>query len=1028
MKVLSTLLYAFLALLLCLNTNAQDIIYTISGEINSQKTPLDSIALENLSKQTHLGFGNLPARDDYRINLTRDEYWGSTSARNLQNENGLQLVKNLPGTMAVVYRGQNKVSANISLRNANGQRLALKENQVLENGSLVEVEIGYAGIYFLTISTPIETRSFKATGLVAVGNMSIATQSGSPVQLKSEQVYTLAGTGTEKGDNVRVSVFKGGYIAIPVELTVDDSKTLVFPLEEANSNWTRDNQTEIVDIFNPLTGQVWMDRNLGASRVAISSTDEQAYGDLFQWGRDADGHQKINSPTTSVVSRIDNPEDDSFILSTNYPFDWRSPQKNNLWQGVNGVNNPCPEGYRLPTKAEWHAEQQSWSSKNSKGAFESPIKLTKAGYRFNIDGSLLNKGSDGFYWSSSIEITSSSGLNFNNNGSGTNSIVRGYSCAVRCIRNSGMEVLLPTVSTLEITGITTTTAIVGGNISSNGGAEITARGFCWNTNSEPTTDNNITIDSTGVGFWVSELAKLQPNTRYYVRAYATNSVGTVFGEQIEFRTLEETSSHWPRDTETTVVDITNPATGKTWMDRNLGASRVATSSNDTEAYGDLYQWGRAADGHQKRNSPTTSTLSTSDTPGNGNFILAPNGPFDWRSPQNDYLWQGISGINNPCPSAYRLPTNAEWITEWLSWGSNNTSGAYSSPLKLPLAGRRYLGSLSNPGASGHYWSSTVETYKANALYFQNDIAYVQSYLRAYGFSVRCIKDEGTQPFTYNLILNANPAGAGTVSGAGTYPASATVNITATANDGYRFVSWKIEEEAYSTSNNFIYSMPTGNVTLTANFEEIEESDWPRDTETAVIDVTNPTTGKTWMDRNLGASRAATISTDELAYGDLYQWGRAADGHQKRNSLTTSILSSCDTPGHRNFIVSPSYTHDWRHPLNNNLWQGVNGINNPCPFGYRLPSLAEWNNEIESSYENGGLKAENSFNSILKLTLAGYRWGSGELTSVGSTGYYSSNDNTDSDGSQRGLWYNNFNSGSFTNTSRASGFSVRCIKD
>jgi hypothetical protein len=124
--------------------------------------------------------------------------------------------------------------------------------------------------------------------------------------------------------------------------------------------------------------------------------------------------------------------------------------------------------------------------------------------------------------------------------------------------------------------------------------------------------------------------------------------------------------------------VTNPATGKTWMDRNLGASQVATSSTDANAYGDLYQWGRGSDGHQCRNSPNTSTLSSTDQPGHGSFIFSPS---DWRSPQNGNLWQGLSGINNPCPSGYRLPTEAELNSERLSWISNNAAGAFASPLK-----------------------------------------------------------------------------------------------------------------------------------------------------------------------------------------------------------------------------------------------------------------------------------------------------------------------------------------------------------
>ena len=62
-------------------------------------------------------------------------------------------------------------------------------------------------------------------------------------------------------------------------------------------------------------------------------------------------------------------------------YDWRSPQNDNLWQGVNGINNPCPSGYRIPTEAELDAERLSWSSDNSAGAIASALKLPMAGYR-----------------------------------------------------------------------------------------------------------------------------------------------------------------------------------------------------------------------------------------------------------------------------------------------------------------------------------------------------------------------------------------------------------------------------------------------------------------------------------------------------------------------------------------------------------------------------------------------------------------------------------------------------------------------
>ncbi|MCI5118952.1 MAG: hypothetical protein D3913_13590, partial [Candidatus Electrothrix sp. LOE1_4_5] len=154
------------------------------------------------------------------------------------------------------------------------------------------------------------------------------------------------------------------------------------------------------DTVTSLTGRVWMSRNLGASRVALSSTDEDAYGDLYQWGRLTDGHEKRTSGTTTELSSTDVPGHSDFILASIY---WRNPHNNNLWQGVNGVNNPCPAGFKLPTEAEFNAEINSWSSKDAAGAFASPLKLVLAGYRESFSGSNVEAGQSGGYWTSDYE-------------------------------------------------------------------------------------------------------------------------------------------------------------------------------------------------------------------------------------------------------------------------------------------------------------------------------------------------------------------------------------------------------------------------------------------------------------------------------------------------------------------------------------------------------------------------------------------------------------------------------------------------
>ena len=214
-----------------------------------------------------------------------------------------------------------------------------------------------------------------------------------------------------------------------------------------------------------------------------------------------------------------------------------------------------------------------------------------------------------------------------------------------------------------------------------------------------------------------------------------------------------------------VIPEVTSLTGRIWMDRNLGASQVATSSTDYLAYGSLYQWGRGSDGHQQvtwtnsttgtLTNATTSIRKTDDLPGNVNFILIPGAsPYDWRNPQNNDLWQDVNGVNNPCPAGYRLPTDSEWDAERLSWSSNNATGAYTSPLKLPMAAIQlpFIGGsyLAAAGSEGYYWTSSVTGISAKYLTFNNypdqpapmnrPHALMAYEARANGMSVRCIKD------------------------------------------------------------------------------------------------------------------------------------------------------------------------------------------------------------------------------------------------------------------------------------------------
>ena len=196
---------------------------------------------------------------------------------------------------------------------------------------------------------------------------------------------------------------------------------------------------------------------------------------------------------------------------------------------------------------------------------------------------------------------------------------------------------------------------------------------------------------------------------------------------------------------TTVVPVLS-STGKTWMDRNLGAGKAATATTDYLAYGALYQWGRGNDGHagiqwasSTAGTPLNGTTTTkADIPGDGFFIT---GFFDWRINSNNDLWL-VNSANNPCPSGYRVPNDAEWNAEKAIFTTQNAAGAFGSALKLPVAGYRVdnSGALNAVGSGGYYWSATASGSFSGYISFDSSSLSVFTRYRSAGYAVRCIQN------------------------------------------------------------------------------------------------------------------------------------------------------------------------------------------------------------------------------------------------------------------------------------------------
>ena len=467
-----------------------------------------------------------------------------------------------------------------------------------------------------------------------------------------------------------------------------------------------------------------------------NSTNETGY--KIERKTDSGNFTEIGATATDVTTFSDK----TVSLNTNYSY--RVYSFNKVGKSIQYSNEVSIKTINLPTLTTYAIDQISSSGANSGGTVTSDggSAITSQGLVWDIatnptialstkSNSTTSPGGLGSFKSAITGLKEST--KYYVRAYATNSAGTSYGNELSFTTNA--YVVPPVLSTYAITEISSSGGVSGGVFSSDGNSSITARGVVWDTATNPTIAlSTKTSDGTGAGSFKSSITGLKANTKYFVRAYAINSAGTSYGNEVSFTTTAAVAF-----TFNTVIG----ANKRIWMDRNLGATRVATSSTDAESYGDLYQWGRGADGHQKRNSATTSTLSASDVPGNGNFILGPTDiPYDWRSGQNANLWQGVNSTNNPCPTGYRLPTETEWNIERLSWSSQNAAGAFASPLKLSLAGYRLRtdGSLYKVDNNGNYWSSTVTGTNSRLLYFDGSSAGMADFTRTYGGCVRCIKD------------------------------------------------------------------------------------------------------------------------------------------------------------------------------------------------------------------------------------------------------------------------------------------------
>jgi uncharacterized protein (TIGR02145 family) len=169
-----------------------------------------------------------------------------------------------------------------------------------------------------------------------------------------------------------------------------------------------------------------------------------------------------------------------------------------------------------------------------------------------------------------------------------------------CLTSCKKKPTPPVVTTTNVTDISQTTATTGGNVTSDGNAEVTSRGVCWNTSENPTIANKKTSDGTGTGLFASSLTQLIPNTKYYVKAYANNSAGIGYGYQVSFITGQIIIATLTTTIVTSIASTTAVSGGNITSD---GGGTITSRG---------VCWAIRA-------NPTTTDSKTVDGPGTGNF-------------------------------------------------------------------------------------------------------------------------------------------------------------------------------------------------------------------------------------------------------------------------------------------------------------------------------------------------------------------------------------------------------------------------
>ena len=415
----------------------------------------------------------------------------------------------------------------------------------------------------------------------------------------------------------------------------------------------------------------------------------------------------------------------------------------------------------------------------------------------------------------------------------------------------------PRVETLSATNITTTGATLNGNVTSDGGATVTARGFKYGTSADNLSQS---VESgNGTGSYTRVLTGLSASTTYYYKAYATNVAGTGYGDVMTFTTPASTGTvnghAW--------VDLGLPS-GTRWATCNVGASTPT-------AYGNYYAWGETTTKSSYTEDNYTYSSNPTTLPSSADAATA-NWGSGWRMPTYDEMYE----LQSNCTVTL---TTQSGVNGRLFTGPNGNS------IFLPAAGYRYDSELNGAGSYGYYWSSSLRnTDYAWELYFDSDRCVVIISYRYYGFTVRpvCVStttttvpsvttSAATNITSTTVTLNGNVTsdGGATVTARGFVYGTSANNLTQSVQSGSGTGSFTKTLTGLSASTTYYYKAYATNSEGTAYGEVMWFTMENNASLPTVVtnDATNVTSTGATLNGIVTNDGGATVTERGFIYGD-----------------------------------------------------------------------------------------------------------------------------------------------------------------